>query len=155
VAWQNAAHSLLERTLDDSANRRSLLPEAFLITDEIVRVSLRIVENLNVNIDAIQRNMAAYAPFAATERLLMGLVQAGADRQEMHEVLRQHALTAWQSLQQGQPNVLAETVAQDPILLVHLPADRIAALMQIGGYTGIAEPAARELAQSIRQSLQR
>jgi adenylosuccinate lyase len=153
VAWQNAAHSLLERTLDDSANRRSMLPEAFLIADEIARVSLRIVENLNVNIDAIQRNMAAYAPFAATERLLMGLVQAGADRQEMHEVLRQHALTAWQSLQQGHPNELAERIAQDPRMLAHLPADRIAAFMQIEGYTGIAEQAARRLALHIQQSL--
>lgn len=155
VAWQNAAHSLLERTLDDSANRRSLLPEAFLITDEILHASLRIVEKLNVNTVAIERNVATYAPFAATERLLMGLVQAGADRQEMHEVLRQHTLNAWQAVQQGQPHSLAESIANDPALLAYLPAETIHALMQVEGYTGIAEGAARQLAQRIRQSIQR
>jgi adenylosuccinate lyase len=153
VAWHNAAHSLLERTLDDSANRRSLLPEAFLTTDEILLTALRIIKNLNVDTAAIQRNMASYAPFAATERLLMGLVQAGADRQETHAALRKHALAAWQSLQQGGLNLLPELVSKDPVFMAFLTQEQIQSLMQVEGYTGIAEDAARRLAEHIRQEI--
>ncbi|HPB66096.1 MAG TPA: adenylosuccinate lyase, partial [Spirochaetales bacterium] len=92
VAWQNAAQSILERTLDDSANRRSMLPEAFLICDEILATATRIVTGLVVSEEAIGRTMAAYGPFAATERVLMAMGKAGADRQEGHERLRRHAL---------------------------------------------------------------
>ena len=91
VAWDNAAHNLLERTLDDSANRRSLLPEAFLIADELLRRGLRLIEGLRINRDASERLLTAYGPFAATERLLMELVKRGGDRQELHEVIREHA----------------------------------------------------------------
>jgi adenylosuccinate lyase len=153
VAWHNAAHSLLERTLDDSANRRSLLPEAFLTVDEILQAALRIVSGLNVHTAAVQRNLAAYAPFASTERLLMGLVQAGADRQEMHAILRQHALNAWQAVQQGQPNLLAQLVSEDAALQKYMPVHELLALMQIEGYTGIAEQAAQTLAAAIRREI--
>ncbi len=81
IAWDNAAHSLLERTLDDSANRRTLLPEAFLTTDELLLVARKILGGLKVNEAAMQRNLQTYAPFAATERVLMALSRAGADRQ--------------------------------------------------------------------------
>ena len=94
VAWNNAAHTLLERTLDDSANRRILLPEAFLISDELLKTSTRIVRGLNINEAGIAHNLAVYAPFASTERVLMALVKLGADRQEMHERLRDQAMTA-------------------------------------------------------------
>jgi adenylosuccinate lyase len=154
VAWHNAAHSLLERTLDDSANRRSLLPEAFLIVDEILRAATRIIANLNVNVEAMQRNLAAYAPFASTERLLVRLVQAGADRQEMHEVLRGHAITAWQSLQSGQPNPLVELITADRTVLTYLQVDQVHDLLQIEGYTGIAASSARRLAHQIRQAVE-
>jgi adenylosuccinate lyase len=154
TAWHNAAHSLLERTLDDSANRRSLLPEAFLIIDELLHTTTRIVENLNVNVSAMQRNLAAYAPFAGTERLLMRLVQAGADRQQVHEILRGHALTAWNLLQGGQPNPLVELISADPAIQTYLSADQVRTLMQVEGYTGIAEDAALRMAKRIRQSVE-
>ena len=80
VAWDNAAHSLLERTLDDSANRRTLLPEAFLVTDELLRVAGRILEGLVINPGGMAHNLAVYGPFAAVERVLMALGKAGADR---------------------------------------------------------------------------
>jgi adenylosuccinate lyase len=150
VAWHNAAHTLLERTLDDSANRRSLLPEAFLISDELLRTSLRIVRGLRVNEGAIARNMEVYGPFAATERVLMALVKAGADRQEMHEHLRDLAMMAWASVQQGQRNPLADLVAANPVFLRYLPADQIAGLMDVSEYTGIAPARARALADEIR-----
>lgn len=151
VAWNNAAHSLLERTLDDSANRRTLLPEAFLICDEMLRTATRIIKGLKINQDAIQRNLAAYAPFASTERLMMALAKAGADRQQMHEHLRDLAMQAWQSVQKGQPNPLAETTQSDPIFRQYLSADEICGLMSIEGYTGIAETRALEISAKIRK----
>jgi len=99
VAWDNAGHSLLERTLDDSANRREVLPSAFLAVDEILGCVRRILRDLRINDEAIARNLAVYGVFAATERVLMELARQGADRQEMHEVIREHALVAWDAVQ--------------------------------------------------------
>ncbi|HMV68305.1 MAG TPA: adenylosuccinate lyase, partial [Myxococcota bacterium] len=98
VAWDNAAHSYLERTLDDSANRRTVLPEAFLAADELLTRAERLVRGLMVDAAASARLLAAYGPFAATERLLMQLARRGGDRQALHEVIRGHAMTAWAAL---------------------------------------------------------
>ncbi len=149
AAWHNAAHSLLERTLDDSANRRTLLPEAFLISDELLSTAARILRGLVVNEAAVQRNLAAYGPFAATERLLMALGKAGADRQEMHERLREHAMTAWQAVQQGQPNPLVNLLCGDAHITRYLGADAVRAAMQHDGYTGFAAQRTRALAEKI------
>ncbi len=150
LAWDNAAHSLLERTLDDSANRRSLLAEAFLISDELLIVSNRVVAGLRVDERAIVRNLAAYGPFAAEERLLMALVKAGADRQEMHEVLRLHALTAWQAIQRGGENFLVDNLCQDERILEYLPVNEVRQLLTTRGYTGDAAGRARDLAREIK-----
>ena len=114
IAWDNAGHSLLERTLDDSANRRSLLPEAFLIADELLRRGHKLIAGLRVNRAASARLLDAYGPFAATERLLMELVKRGGDRQALHEVIREHALAAWAEVQAGRPNPLIESLCTDP-----------------------------------------
>ncbi len=151
LAWDNAAHSLLERTLDDSANRRTLLPESFLIADELLRVARRILRGLQVDFVAMQRNLDAYGPFAAVERVLMALVKAGADRQEMHERLRRHALVAWEAIQNGGANPLAEELAADAHLLQYLNADQIGALMDYSHYLGDAAQRARQLAANIRR----
>jgi adenylosuccinate lyase len=153
LAWDNAAHSLLERTLDDSANRRTLLPEAFLIVDELLRTSHRILAGLQVNEAAIQRNLAAYGPFAGIERLLMNLVKAGADRQAMHEVLRQHSIAAWQALQSGQPNPLVESVAADPEITRYLPPEQVRLLLDARQHIGDAPRRARALAELVRKGL--
>ena len=153
TAWHNAAHSLLERTLDDSANRRTLLPEAFLICDELLRTTRRLVEGLKVNQDALQRNLANYAPFASTERLLMALVKAGADRQAMHEVLRDLAMQAWKSVQAGQPNPLADLILASPEIRAHLSNEQVQPLLQVDEYTGIAAQRANQLADTIEQLL--
>jgi len=150
LAWDNAAHSLLERTLDDSANRRTLLPEAFLTADELLITASRIVDGLVVNADALQRNLTAYGPFAASERVLMALVKSGADRQAMHEVLRQHALQAWAAVQAGQTNPLADQLAADPDLRQYLPEAEIRLLMDASHYVGDAPQRARALATQIR-----
>ncbi|GAP06781.1 adenylosuccinate lyase [Anaerolinea thermolimosa] len=154
VAWNNAAHSLLERTLDDSANRRSILPEAFLIADELLTVSNRIVRNLKINLNAITQNVNKFAPFAGTERLLMALVTAGANRQEMHERLRDLAMQAWQAVQSGRANPLSEMIAVDPIFQQFLDNETLQSILKTDEYTGIAEERAIALANTIVKSIE-
>jgi adenylosuccinate lyase len=151
LAWDNAAHCLLERTLDDSANRRFLLPEAFLITDELLGVSARIVKGLRVDQAAMVRNLEIYGPFAATERVLMALAKAGADRQEMHERLREHSISAWEALQAGRPNPLMEQVCKDAVFLGYVDEETLRQLMDASSHVGNAPHKAKELAKTIRQ----
>jgi adenylosuccinate lyase len=107
IAWDNASQAILERSLDDSANRRLFLPEAFLATDAMLERTASVVREMVVDEAAIQRNMARYGPFAASERVFMALVEAGANRQEGHEWIREASLLAWQSLEQDVTNPLA------------------------------------------------
>jgi adenylosuccinate lyase len=153
TAWDNAANSLLERTLDDSANRRTLLPEAFLITDELLMTTKRILSGLQVNESAIKRNLEAYAPFAAVERVLMDLSKAGADRQVMHEYLREHSLTAWGEVQAGKPNLLAELITHDPEITRYIPVDKLNQLLDVTHYLGDAPQRARKMVETIRNTL--
>ena len=155
VAWDNAAHSLLERTLDDKANRRLILPQACLLTEELLRRAQRILEGLVIHEQAVARNLATYGTFAATERLLMELVKAGADRQAMHEAIRQHSLAAWDALRlnASAPNPLAGGLSTDPQILAYLPAGRVLVLLDASGYVGDAAYRARELAGLIREEV--
>ena len=153
IAWDNASHSLLERTLDDSANRRAILPEAFLITDELLLSTRRILGGLQVNEVAIKRNLETYAPFAAVERVLMALGKAGADRQGMHECLRQHSLTAWGEVQAGKQNPLADLLSHDSEITQFIQAHELHQLMDISHYLGDAPQRARQMAETIRTAV--
>lgn len=153
VAWDNAAHSHLERTLDDSANRRMLLPEAFLLADELVGRATRIVRGLVVREEVVARNLATYGVFAATERLLMEAVKAGGDRQELHEVIREHSLAAWDALRRGEPNPLAEDLCSDERILRWLHEAKVTELLDAGDYIGGAVERARALAEKIRRAV--
>jgi adenylosuccinate lyase len=150
VAWQNAATSLLERTLDDSANRRTILPESFLICDEVLQVMNKLVKNMNINYKNIQRNLETYAPFACTERIMMVLSKKGADRQETHERLRNHAMTAWQTVQNSGKNPLVNLLQSDEHILNYLSPAEIEQLAQVSTYTGIASSACQALSARIR-----
>ena len=90
-AWHTAATQWLERTLDDSANRRLVIPEAFLATDAILVLATNVAAGLEVREAVVAQHVAASLPFLATERLLMRGVKAGGDRQRLHEVIRQHS----------------------------------------------------------------
>jgi len=153
LAWDNAAHSLLERTLDDSANRRTLLPEAFLIADELIHTSVKILDGLQVNEAAIEKNLGFYGPFAATERVLMALAKAGADRQAMHERLRQHALAAWDRIRAGEVNPLVGLVCQDSIFLNYVDDMELHSLMDASRHLGDSPQRALALAKTIRQAI--
>ena len=109
VAWGNAAESLLERTLDDSANRRIVLPQACLTADELLTRLLRIVRGLRIDAEAVARTLATYGVFAATERLLMAAVRAGGDRQALHGVIRAHSLAAWEAIKKKKKKQQTQT----------------------------------------------
>ncbi len=153
TAWDNAAHNLLERTLDDSANRRIILPEGFLCLDEMLLATREVLSGMQIHQAAIQANLADYGPFAATEKLLMILSKAGADRQVMHEIIRGHAGEAWEAVRQGDDNPLIEMLTGDSRLQGYLSADEIREVLQGTAYLGDAAQRARDLADHIQTIL--
>ena len=110
----------LERTLDDSANRRLVITEAFLATDAILNLVVDISAGLVVNPAMLRRNMADELPFMATENVLMRAVEAGGDRQALHERIRVLSLEAAESLKAGRDNDLIERMRADPELRPHV-----------------------------------
>ena len=153
VAWHNAADALLERTLDDSANRRSVIPEAFLAVEQMLINTEGIVSGLQVDEVRAAELLEAHGPFAATERILSALVRAGADRQEVHERLRQHSRAAWEAVQDGKPNPLLNQLTTDTVLLRYAQPARMRDLLDVRGYVGQAPERARTLARTLRQRL--
>ena len=109
-----AASQWLERTLDDSANRRLTLPEAFLTVDAILLLAANIAKGLELREEVTARHVALQMPFMATERWLMVAVQAGGDRQAVHEVIRRHSLAVADAVARGEPNDLLERLSGDP-----------------------------------------
>ena len=85
-----------------------------------------------------ERLLATYGPFAATERLMMELVRRGADRQALHEIIREHAMTAWAEVQAGRPNPLIDLLGADPRLAAHASQDQIFAWLDASDYVGDA-----------------
>jgi adenylosuccinate lyase len=150
VAWDNASQAILERSLDDSANRRLFLPESFLAVDEMLRRAAALVEGMTIDRERIARNLARYGPFAATERVLIAAVRAGADRGEAHEWLRELSLRAWEAVRREEANPLVDLVMGDERLAHYLPVEEVRELMSAAGYTGTANQRARELAAETR-----
>lgn len=108
-----ASTQWLERTLDDSANRRIALPEAFLATDAVLRIMANVARGLVVHEQANARILGDALPFLATENLLMAAVKKGGDRQQLHEIIRKHSLAAKERMSHGEPNDLANRLAED------------------------------------------
>jgi adenylosuccinate lyase len=150
VAWDNAANHLLERTLDDSGNRRVIMPEAFLAVDELLLRMKRLVDGLRIDRHAIQRNLEQYGVFAATERLLMEAVRSGGNRQDLHEVIREHSMTAWSAMQMGQANPLADLICGDARISAFVDAQRIPELLRAEAHIGDAPERAQRIATRIR-----
>jgi adenylosuccinate lyase len=114
-AWHTAAEQWLERTLDDSANRRLVIPEAFLATDAILVLATNVAAGLEVREAVIRRHVEDALPYLATERLLMRAVKAGGDRQRLHEVIRVHSLAVSQVVaERGTTNDLLARLESDP-----------------------------------------
>jgi adenylosuccinate lyase len=150
VVWQNAAENLLERTLDDSANRRFVLAETFLAADEIVALVHKVISGLRVDEGRIRDNLDKFGPFAATEALMMAAAKEGGDRQALHERLRELSMQAWSALEKGASNPLPDLLANEPELKKHVSKAELASLMDAGSHIGSAATRAREFAAKVR-----
>jgi adenylosuccinate lyase len=152
VMWQNAADNLLERTLDDSANRRTVIPETFLAADEIASLARTVVSGLRVDEARIAKNLATYGPFAATEAVLVAAAKRGADRQVLHERLREASMRAWEALARGEENPLPQMLSGDAELARYVDAQDLDALMDPAQHLGLAAQRARAFAAQLRSS---
>jgi adenylosuccinate lyase len=138
-----AATQWLERTLDDSANRRLTLPEAFLTTDAILILAGNIAGGIEVREPVIRRHVADQMPFMATERWLMLGVEGGGDRQALHEVIRQNALATAEAVSRGEPNNLLERLAADHTF-ARVPTGTLRAELDPMRYTGRSKEQVKE-----------
>jgi len=148
--WQDTAYTLLERTLDDSANRRSAIPEAFLACDEILSLVYEIIDGLLIDKVSIDQVLEKHGPFSAVERVLTALVKEGADRQEMHERLRQHSMRAWEAIREGGANPLIDSLCTDTTFLKYLQPTQIRSLLEVTTYLGLAPEKAKAFATQIQ-----
>lgn len=131
------ANQWFERTLDDSANRRLALPEAFLAADVILSLVANISTGIQVWPKVIAKHVAAELPFMATENILMAAVEAGGDRQELHEAIRTHSMEAARVVKsEGGENDLIERLKKDP--LFSSISDRFDNILNPSDFTGRA-----------------
>ncbi len=150
--WMNAAFDGLDRTLDDSGNRRLVLPTAFLTMDEVLKRARIIISGLIVKDRVIQRNLDTYGLFAGSEALLMRLVRDhGQDRTEAHELIRTASMKAWKGVEQTGVNVLPRILATRLSGRVELDESEILAILREGSSNvGDAPERARALALEAR-----
>ena len=113
-APMTASVQWMERTLDDSANRRIALPEGFLCADAVLRLCQNVTAGLHVNEAIVDRTLREYLPFLATEDLMMEAVKRGGDRQQLHEIIRRHSMAATARMKEGLPCDLLDRLAGDP-----------------------------------------
>lgn len=151
IVLDNASNSLLERTLDDSANRRIIIPQAFLITEEILITSQKIIEGMVINFEKMKLNLKTYSPFSATELIIIEAVKKGASRQEMHERIRELSLKAWKEVEKGNINPLEKLLKEDNFISKYLSESVIAKLMYVSSHLGDAPDRARSIAKKIKK----
>lgn len=138
ISKDNSSNMLLERTLDDSANRRVYLPEMFLAISEILQSSIKVVAGLIINKSKIEENLNTYGPFAATEAVLMETVKLGASRQQMHEVLRELSMKAWIQMQKEKINPLPKLIKSSKIITKFISKEKLRTLLDPKRHLGLA-----------------
>lgn len=150
-----AATQWLERTLDDSANRRLSIPDAFLSLDGTLVLVENVARGLIVNPEVVRRNLAEHLPFMATETILMHATARGGDRQALHERIRQHSMAAARRMKdEGADADLLERIVADPAFGV--TAQELDALVDARRFVGRApEQVARFLAEWVEPVLER
>ncbi|MDD6208596.1 MAG: adenylosuccinate lyase [Clostridiales bacterium] len=147
-----AATQWFERTLDDSANKRLSIPEAFLAVDGILDLYLNVVDGLVVYDKVIERHLMAELPFMATENIMMDAVKAGGNRQELHEKIRQLSMEAGANVKQkGLDNNLLELIAADPAFGVTL--EELKEKMDPSKYFGRADSQVEEFVTNVIQPI--
>ena len=130
-----AATQWFERTLDDSANKRLSVPEAFLAVDGILDLYMNVVDGLVVYPKVIEQRLMSELPFMATENIMMDAVKRGGDRQELHERIREHSMDAGRRVKvEGKPNDLLERIAADPAFGITM--EELRAIMNPKNFVG-------------------
>ena len=132
----------LERSLDDSANRRISIPEAFLATDAILKAYNKIAAGITVYEGVINRRIEAELPFMMTEEVLMKSVNLGADRQELHQRIREHSMEVIKNIKEGGKNDLLARLKADPAFAKVVP--HLKSMLKPKKYIGLAEKQAAE-----------
>ncbi len=147
-----ASTQWLERTLDDSANRRISIPEAFLAVDAILNLVINIISGCTVYPAIMERHLREELPFLATENILMRAVELGGDRQELHEVIREYSVdTARRMKETGCANDLEEKLLADGRF--KLDRETLAGILDIRKFVGMAPEQARSFAAGLRELL--
>ena len=149
TSWDNASNMLLERTLDDSANRRVAVPEMFLGLDEMLNTAFNIVDGLIINEKKVNKNLETFWPFSASEGIIIESVKAGADRQKIHEVLREISMTAWEAIQNGKLNPMENLLVSNPKIGKYLKANEVLKLLDAKNHIGNAKNKSLTIAKQI------
>ena len=137
-----------ERTLDDSANRRISVPEAFLATDAVLNLCANVSDGLVVYPRVIEQRLMKELPFMATENIIMDAVKKGGDRQELHERIRLHSLAAARIVkEEGGENDLIDRIAGDPSFAIS--KEEILEVLRPDLYIGCAPMQVREFLENI------
>jgi adenylosuccinate lyase len=146
TASATVATQWMERTLDDSAVRRLMLPQSFLATDAVLILCQNVTDGLVVYPRVIENNLLAELPFMASENIMMAAVEAGGDRQELHEQIRKHSQAAGAVVKgEGRPNDLLERLAADPMFA----AVDIGAVIEPAKYVGRAPQQVDEFLEEV------
>ena len=153
ISKENAANMLLERTLDDSANRRIYLPEMFLAISEMLQSSIKILEGLIINKNNIEKNLNKFGPFAITEAVLMTAVKNGGDRQKLHENLRNLSMKAWEEMQATDINPLIEFIKNDKNLTKFIKKEILQTLLSPKKHIGLAPKKCLKFLEKIDHAL--
>ncbi len=147
-----SATQWFERTLDDSANKRISVPEAFLAVDAILNIYINVADGLVVYPKVIHSRIMTELPFMATENIMMDAVKAGGDRQELHERIRTLSMEAGRNVKEyGKDNNLLELIAADPAF--HMTIEELQKSMDPSKYTGRAEQQTEEFLTEIIRPL--
>jgi adenylosuccinate lyase len=137
-----AGTQFLERTLDDSANRRLTISECFLGVDALLSVYINITDGLVVNKKIIEQRVKENLPFMATENIMMEAVKKGKDRQQIHELLREYSQASGDDMKNGKPNTLLDKISNDPQF--GLTKEEIAAIIDPIKFTGRSSSQTKE-----------
>jgi adenylosuccinate lyase len=149
VAFANAANSMLERTLDDSASRRIVIPEAFLAVDECLSIYAALLTGLRVYPDAIRKNLERFGPFAGTEAVMMKVVARGENRQRLHESIRVKSMAAREKVMHGEPNPLLKMLAADARISSKLKHGELTDLMNPTKHVGDASQKSLDFVEEV------
>ncbi len=129
ILLENYLHSYLERTLDDSANRRIVIAETFLASDQILNATRELINKLKIRQSKVKFNLEQFVPFATAEQIIVSVVKKGADRQKAYATLKKLTLLAWEKVEQGLPNPLNHMYFQNKFIRQFLTENELKRLL--------------------------